>query len=132
MKRLSTVWSEATGLRVPIVNAPMGGVAGGRLAAAVSVAGGLGMIGMGSTGSPKVLEAEVRHPKEAGVSVGIGLIDWAVRRDPALLESAIAARPVLVSVSFGDDWSWVSAPSASLPLPRSTTAIRHDALPMPG
>ena len=101
------MWSEATGLRVPIVNAPMGGVAGGRLAAAVSVAGGLGMIGMGSTGSPKVLEAEVRHPKEAGVSGGIGRIDWAVRRDPALLESAIAARPVVVSVSFGDDWSWV-------------------------
>lgn len=81
MKGLSTAWSEATGLRVPILDAPMGGVAGGRLAAAVSVAGGLGMIGMGSTRSPKVLEAEVRHPKEAGVSVGIGLIDWAVRRD---------------------------------------------------
>lgn len=31
-------------LDVPIVNAPMGGVAGGELAAAVSRAGGLGMI----------------------------------------------------------------------------------------
>ncbi len=42
----------------------------------------------------------------AGVGFGIGLIDWAVKRDPALLEAAVAARPVLVSVSFGDDWSW--------------------------
>jgi hypothetical protein len=28
---LSTPWSDAMGLRVPIVNAPMGGVAGGAL-----------------------------------------------------------------------------------------------------
>jgi nitronate monooxygenase len=104
---LSTAWSETAGLRAPIVNAPMGGVAGGKLAAAVSRAGGLGMIGVGSAGSPKILETEVRHPKEAGVDFGIGLIDWAVRADPALLEAAIGAHPVLVSVSFGDDWSWV-------------------------
>jgi nitronate monooxygenase len=103
---LSTEWSEAAGLRVPIVNAPMGGVAGGRMATAVSVAGGLGMIGVGSAGSTKILETEVRHPREAGVSFGIGLIDWAVRRDPTLLEVAVETRPVLISVSFGDDWSW--------------------------
>ena len=111
--RLSTEWSEAAGLRVPIVNAPMGGVAGGRLATAVSAAGGLGMIGMGSAGSTKMLETEVRHPREAGVSFGIGLIDWAVRRDPTLLEAAIGARPVLVSVSFGDDWSWADRARAA-------------------
>jgi nitronate monooxygenase len=107
--QLSTKWSEAAGLRVPIVNAPMGGVAGGRLATAVSVAGGLGMIGVGSAGSTKMLETEVRHPREAGVGFGIGLIDWAVQRDPALLEAAIRARPMLVAVSFGDDWSWAEA-----------------------
>lgn len=33
---LATAWSETAGLRAPIVNAPMGGVAGGKLAAAVS------------------------------------------------------------------------------------------------
>ena len=49
---LSTPWSEAMGLRVPILNAPMGGAAGGRLAAAVVDAGGLGMIGMGSAARP--------------------------------------------------------------------------------
>jgi len=43
---LSTPWSRSFGLRLPIVNAPMGGVAGGRLAAAVTAAGGLGMVGM--------------------------------------------------------------------------------------
>jgi len=104
---LATAWSETAGLRAPILNAPMGGVAGGKLAAAVSGAGGLGMIGVGSAGSPKTIETEACHPSEAGVNFGIGLIDWAVRADPALLEAAIAAQPVLVSVSFGDDWSWV-------------------------
>lgn len=104
---LATAWSETAGLRAPILNAPMGGVAGGKLAAAVSGAGGLGMIGVGSAGSPETVATEARHPSEAGVNFGIGLIDWAARADPALLEAAIAAQPVLVSVSFGDDWSWV-------------------------
>ncbi|BBX95814.1 hypothetical protein AWC15_16485 [Mycobacterium lacus] len=35
---LSTRWSRSFGLRAPVVNAPMGGVAGGRLAAAVTAA----------------------------------------------------------------------------------------------
>ena len=39
------------GLTAPILNAPMGGGAGGMLASAVSAAGGLGMIGVGSAGS---------------------------------------------------------------------------------
>ena len=50
MTTLSTDWSRAMGLDAPIVNAPMGGVAGGALAAAVSRAGGLGMVGIGSAG----------------------------------------------------------------------------------
>ena len=94
------------GLRVPIVNAPMGGVAGGALAAAVSAAGGLGMIGVGSAGSVGALERQSGMPREAGVRFGIGLIDWAIQRDAGLLHAAIAARPALISVSFGDDWSW--------------------------
>lgn len=94
------------GLRVPIVNAPMGGVAGGALAAAVSAAGGLGMIGVGTAGSAGLIERESGVPREIGVSFGIGLIDWTIQRDPGLLHAAIAARPALISVSFGDDWSW--------------------------
>ena len=107
MTGLFTAWSEEAGLGAPDLNAPMGGVAGGRLATAVSAAGGLGMIGVGSAGSTKTLETEARHPREAGASFGIGLIDWAIQRDPSLLDTAIAARPVLISVSFGNNWSWV-------------------------
>ncbi len=89
---------------MPIVNAPMGGVAGGRLADAVSAAGGLGMVGMGSAGSVASLTTELTHV--AG-RFGIGLVDWVVREQPGLLEAALAARPILLSVSFGAGWSWV-------------------------
>jgi nitronate monooxygenase len=101
---LSTPWSRRMGLRAPVINAPMGGVAGGRLAAAVSAAGGLGMVGMGSAGSTSSLQAELPHVPG---TFGIGLVDWVIRKEPELLDAALAARPVLVSVSFGTDLSWV-------------------------
>ena len=107
MVALSTEWSRALGLEAPIVNAPMGGVAGGALAAAVSRAGGLGMIGIGSTGSAALLDEELRNLSELGRPFGIGLVDWVIADEPALLEVAIAAKPALLSVSFGDNWSWV-------------------------
>jgi nitronate monooxygenase len=102
---LSTPWSRGLGLRVPIVNAPMGGVAGGRLAAAVTAAGGLGMVGMGSTGSASSLTAELQHVRG---TFGIGLVDWVIRREPELLDAALEARPTLLSVSFGTDLSWAA------------------------
>ncbi|MRH89016.1 nitronate monooxygenase [Nocardia sp. SYP-A9097] len=106
---LSTAWSRANGLRLPVVNAPMGGVAGGRLAAAVTRAGGLGMIGMGSAGSVAALERELPHLDGVPGSFGIGLVDWVIRAEAGLLPAAIAARPTLISVSFGTDLSWVRA-----------------------
>ncbi|MGO9070488.1 NAD(P)H-dependent flavin oxidoreductase [Mycobacterium sp.] len=93
------------GLRAPIVNAPMGGVAGGLLAAAVTAAGGLGMVGMGTAGSTSSLHAELPHVTG---TFGIGLVDWVIRKEPGLFDAALAARPVLISVSFGTDLSWVS------------------------
>ncbi|MGW5382251.1 NAD(P)H-dependent flavin oxidoreductase [Nocardia sp. NPDC003963] len=102
-----TPWSDRMGLTVPIVNAPMGGVAGGRLAAAVSAAGGLGMIGMGSAGSAEALENELAQLDPKPAVFGIGMVAWVVEREPALLETALAARPALVSVGFTEDWSWV-------------------------
>lgn len=103
---LSTAWSRQLGLGIPIVNAPMGGVAGGRLAAAVTAAGGLGTIGMGSSGTVGALHSELALLGDVR-PFGVGVVDWVVRRDPALLDAALAARPALLSVSFGHDLSWV-------------------------
>jgi nitronate monooxygenase len=95
------------GLGAPILNAPMGGVAGGGLAAAVSAAGGLGMVGVGSAGSRGLLEEEVARPRRTGLPFGVGLLHWALEREPSLLDAALAAAPTLLSVSFGDGWAWV-------------------------
>ena len=109
---LGTPWSRGLGLRVPILNAPMGGVAGGRLAAAVTAAGGLGMIGMGSTASAEALAVELGLLGEVS-RFGIGLVDWVIRARPDLLDAALAAEPALLSVSFGTDLSWVQRTRAA-------------------
>ena len=110
---LSTPWSTNFGLRVPIVNAPMGGVAGGRLAAAVTAAGGLGMVGMGSAATRELLAEQLQH---VDGRFGIGMVDWVMRNESGLLEDALAARPALLSVSFGTEWSWVAkAHDAGIP-----------------
>jgi nitronate monooxygenase len=62
------------------------------------------MVGMGSAGSTASLRAELPHVRG---TFGIGLVDWVIRKEPELLDAALAAQPVLVSVSFGTDFSWV-------------------------
>jgi nitronate monooxygenase len=106
---LTTPWSRAMNLRVPVVNAPMGGAAGGALAAAVSRAGGIGMIGMGSPATPDLLSTELATMGDLGLPFGIGLVHWVMTARPRLLEVALSARPTLLSVSFGEDWAWVSS-----------------------
>ncbi|MEB3022558.1 NAD(P)H-dependent flavin oxidoreductase [[Mycobacterium] crassicus] len=90
----------------------MGGVAGGRLAAAVTAAGGLGMIGMGSTATAAALAAELEFLGQP-TRFGIGLVDWVIRNQPDLLEAALSAGPTLLSVSFGSDLSWVGRAHAA-------------------
>ncbi len=105
-------WARGLRLSAPIACAPMGGVAGGRLAAAISRAGALGMIGMGSSGSASALRRELAayaahaaHTRDAAgraVPWGIGMVAWGIERDPEMFEVALQANPSVVSVSFGD------------------------------
>ena len=81
------------------MSAPMAGIAGGALAAAVSRAGGLGLIG-GGYGDRRWLARELDIAADAGV--GVGFITWALARDPDLLSLAIERRPRAVFLSFGD------------------------------
>lgn len=91
-----------------MVNAPMGGAAGGRLAAAVSRAGGLGMIGMGSAATTAQLRTAIGDYDAPDRPFGIGLVHWVMTADPELFEAALAAQPTVLCVSFGADWSWVA------------------------
>jgi nitronate monooxygenase len=96
---LPTRLTERLGLEHPIIQAPMAFAAGGRLAAAVSQAGGLGLIG-GGYGDADWLEAEFRAAGNA--RIGCGFITWALDRQPHLLDAVLAHRPAAVFLSFGD------------------------------
>ena len=98
---LRTYLTEKCGLKYPIVGAPMANVGWGRLANAVTAAGGLGMIGVGSEDAAFVEREAAVARGENGARFGIGLLGWVLKSRPDLFEAAIAARPYLVSISFG-------------------------------
>ncbi|TYP87985.1 NAD(P)H-dependent flavin oxidoreductase [Blastococcus xanthinilyticus] len=104
---ISTPLTSHFGLTTPVIGAPMAGVGGGELAAAVSAAGGLGMIGVGSAATAEFVEQECALPRGRGLRFGVGLMAWALPDRPDLLAATIAARPDLVSVSFGDPAPYV-------------------------
>jgi nitronate monooxygenase len=96
---LSTRLTARLGIAHPIVSAPMAFAAGGRLAAAVSTAGGLGLIG-GGYGDAGWLESEF---KAAGNRpVGCGFITWSLKKQPHLLDLALSHQPRAIFLSFGD------------------------------
>jgi nitronate monooxygenase len=96
---LATRLTRALNLKHPIVSAPMAFAAGGALAAAVTRAGGLGLIG-GGYGDATWLKEQFALTQ--GERVGVGFITWSLARSPALLHEALQHRPVAVMLSFGD------------------------------
>ncbi len=100
---LRTYLTTELGLRYPLIGAPMANLAGGELARAITQAGGLGMIGVGSRDSAEFVarEASAARRGNPDIRFGIGVMAWDVVRRPQLLAAVIAARPFLASVSFG-------------------------------
>lgn len=97
---IRTALTEALGLDYPIVLAPMAGVGGGQLAAAVSNAGGLGLVG-GGYGDPDWLQTQLALV-QAGTARpwGVGLITWHADREA--VDLALSYRPAAFLLSFGD------------------------------
>jgi nitronate monooxygenase len=98
---MHTWLTERFGATVPVVSAPMGGVAGGVLAAAVSQAGALGMVGVGGRTTPDWIRRECAIAEAAGAPYGVGLQAWALADLPGQLDAVLEAAPSLVSVSYG-------------------------------
>ncbi|HEU5025626.1 MAG TPA: nitronate monooxygenase [Spirillospora sp.] len=98
---LSTAFTEMFGVAHPVALAPMGGSAGGALAAAVSRGGGLGLLGAGN-GDPGWLARElpVLAREGAGRPWGIGFQTWAI--DDGAIARALEHGPDAVMLSFGD------------------------------
>lgn len=100
-RRMRTWLTDQFDLDVPLVSAPMAGVSGGRLAAAVSRAGALGMIGVRPGAAPGWLSEQLAEAAASARPFGVGFIGWSLAADEELLPLTIAARPALVSISFG-------------------------------
>ncbi|MFW0789174.1 NAD(P)H-dependent flavin oxidoreductase [Gordonia sp. CPCC 205333] len=94
-------------LRVPVVGAPMAGAAGGRLASAITAAGGLGMVGVGNVATVEQLAPELEIAS-AGGRFGVGLMCWSLPDNPELLDVTLAASPAVISLSFGDPRPYLS------------------------
>ena len=108
-KKLNTPLTEYFDIDHPVLLAPMDKVSGGRLAGAVSAAGGLGLIG-GGYGDPDWVDTAFT---EAGnQKVGIGFITWSALRQPSLIDAVLARRPKALMVSFGEAESIVEAAKA--------------------
>lgn len=106
MTGISTRLTRALNVRHPIVSAPMAFAAGGALAAAVTRAGGLGLIG-GGYGDPAWIDEQIATAQ--GERVGVGFITWSVRKSPSIVDGALAHRPAAVMLSFGDPRPFVPA-----------------------
>lgn len=99
MTRLANRLTEDLAIRYPILSAPMAFAGGGALAAAVSRAGGLGLIG-GGYGDPSWLDAQ--FAAVSGERAGVGFITWSLRQSPSLLTDVLKHKPTAVMLSFGD------------------------------
>jgi len=96
---MRTRLTQKFGIEHPIISAPMGYAAGGKLAAAVTEAGGLGLIG-GGYGDAEWLKREFAASGNA--RVGCGFITWSLARNPQLLELVLSYAPAAVMLSFGE------------------------------
>lgn len=97
---METELTRMFGLQHPIVLAPMGTVSGGALAAAVSNAGALGLVG-GGYGDLDWVRRELDLVTQSTTRPwGVGLITWAIRRET--FDLALSYRPAAFMLSFGD------------------------------
>ena len=97
---ITTRLTQRFGILHPIISAPMDVISGGKLASAVSAAGGLGFLGGGYA------DDEAWFPREFAAAgnqaVGCGFITWSLRKRPELLDLAIARKPKAIFLSFDD------------------------------
>jgi nitronate monooxygenase len=96
---ISTRLTELLKIRHPVLQAPMAMIAGSELAAAVSAAGGFGIIG-GGYGDEAWLAREL--DKAGDARIGVGFITWSMAKNPRLLDMALERRPAAIMLSFGD------------------------------
>jgi len=111
---IQTRLTERLGIEHPVIQAPMAFAAGGQLAAAVSSAGGLGLIGGGYGDADWLAE---QFDAAGSERVGCGLITWSLAEKPHLLTLVLERNPAAMFLSFGDPAPFVViAKDANVPV----------------
>jgi nitronate monooxygenase len=90
----------------PVLLAPMDLVSGGKLAAAVSQAGGLGLLG-GGYGNGDWIDRE--WDRAGNARIGCGFITWSLAKQPQILDRTLARGPAAIMLSFGDPRPFAAA-----------------------
>ena len=111
---IETRLTRRFGIDAPVLCAPMALATGGRLAAAVTRAGGLGLIGGAYCDAGWI----AREFEAAGnTPVGCGFITWKLAEAPGLLDAVLARDPAAIFLSFGDPAPFAPAiRAAGIPL----------------
>src|SRR6201987_777448 len=98
-KQLKPRLTEFFDIEHPILAARMALISGGRLAAAATSGGGLGLIG-GGYGDSDWLQRQFALAE--GTRFGCGFITWSLARKPELLDQTLERQPATIMLSFGD------------------------------
>jgi nitronate monooxygenase len=123
MARLATRLTERLGIEHPILSAPMAIAGGGALAAAVTRAGGLGLIG-GGYGDGAWLEQQ--YAAAGNARTGCGFITWSLAKQPQLLGQVLERQPAALMLSFGDPQPFVAEiAAAGVPLICQCQSLAH-------
>ena len=96
---IQNLLTQTLGIDHPILLAPMDLISGGDLSAAVSNAGGLGLLG-GGYADPEWLEKQLSLAGNA--RIGCGFITWSLAKRPEALDSVLDHKPAAIMLSFGD------------------------------
>jgi nitronate monooxygenase len=98
---IQTALTRKLAIQHPVLLAPMDLVADARLAAAVSTAGGLGILG-GGYGDAAWLIEQLDRLVATRARFGVGFITWSLAQQTRLLDLTLERKPAAVMLSFGD------------------------------
>ena len=106
---LYTRYTELLGLDYAVMSAPMSGHSGSRLAASVSLAGGLGTFGGTNELGPEWLRQQISHVRsQTDRPFGVGFISQLIEYDTTNIEIALGERVPVFIFSFADPEPWLS------------------------
>lgn len=105
---LRTRFTDLLGLGLPVMSAPMSNHSGGQLAAAVSLAGGLGTFGGTNDFGPEWLREQIAHVRsQTDRPFGVGFITQLIEYNTVNIEIALEERVPVFVFSFADPAPWV-------------------------